>query len=194
MIFFLLFSFIIAQRLVELKVARRNEKKMKARGAKEFAPEHYKWIVILHTAFLLSLVLESYVKGFVTSPFFPVLFLLFIVLQGLRVWTIRSLGMFWNTKIIILPNANVVKKGPFRFLRHPNYVVVSFELLVIPLMFNAFWTTVLFTILNALLLLLVRIPAEEAALSQQSDYDHQFSATPRFIPQEERKHSKSPPK
>ncbi|MCF6408280.1 isoprenylcysteine carboxyl methyltransferase family protein [Pseudalkalibacillus salsuginis] len=192
MIFLLVFSFIIGQRLFELKIARRNEKEMKAKGAKEFAGDHYKWIVLLHTAFFISLASESYVRGFGVSFFFPLWFVLFIVLQSFRVWTIRSLGMFWNTKIIILPEAKVVKRGPFRYLRHPNYVVVTMEILIIPLMFNAYWTAVIFTVLNALLLRFVRIPAEEKALSLQSDYSDQFADTPRFFPQDG-KYDDNPP-
>ncbi len=191
MIFLLVFSFMIGQRLYELKVAKRNEKEMKARGAKEFAEDHYKWIVLLHTGFFISLVSESYVRGFGVSFFFPLLFVLFIVLQAFRVWTIRSLGIFWNTKIIILPGAKVVKRGPFRYLRHPNYVVVAMEILFIPLMFNAYWTAIIFTVLNALLLRFVRIPAEEEALSIQSDYSDQFANTPRFFPQDG-KHDEKP--
>ncbi|WP_408006579.1 isoprenylcysteine carboxyl methyltransferase family protein [Pseudalkalibacillus sp. A8] len=191
MVFMLVFSFIIGQRLYELKIAKRNENEMKARGAKEFAGDHYKWIVLLHTTFFITLASEAFLRGFMVSFLFPVLFMLFIGLQAFRVWTIRSLGMFWNTKIIILPGAKVVKRGPFRFMRHPNYVVVAMELLIIPLMFNAYWTAIIFTILNALLLRYVRIPVEEEALSRQSDYTDQFADTPRFFPQD-RKHDKKP--
>ena len=87
----------------------------------------------------------------------PVLFIIFVGLQIMRVWVIASLGRFWNTKILVLPGAHVVKKGPFRFLRHPNYVVVSLEILVIPLMFGAYFTALIFALLN-LIILSVRIP------------------------------------
>lgn len=110
MIFFYLFIFLVAQRIVELFIARRNERIMKAKGAMEFAPGHYKYIVILHTAFLISFAVEAYLNGFVPSPAFPYFLILFIVLQALRIWTIKSLGPFWNTKIIILPGSEVVKK------------------------------------------------------------------------------------
>lgn len=182
MVFTLLFSFLVLQRLVELLIAKRNERIMKEKGAREFSPEHYKYIVMLHTGFLLSLFIESYMTDFELSPFFTPLLMIFIVLQALRVWTIRSLGHFWNTKIIILPGAQVVQKGPFKFLRHPNYVLVALELIIIPLLFNAFFTAIVFTALNAWIIRAIRIPAEEAALSEQSNYESTFERIPRFIP------------
>jgi methyltransferase len=91
----------------------------------------------------------------------------------MRVWVISSLGRFWNTKILVLPGANVVKKGPFHFIRHPNYVVVTCEIIVIPLMFGAYFTAVIFTILN-IIILSVRIPKEEAALREVTDYKEIF--------------------
>ncbi len=184
MIFAFLFTFLVVQRFVELFIARRNERIQKEKGAQEYAPEHYKYIVLLHTAFLISLLLESSLKGYSLSPLFGILFVLFVVLQALRIWTIRSLGHFWNTKIIILPGSDVVKRGPFRFMRHPNYVIVALELIVIPLLFNAFFTAILFTILNAWLIRFVRIPAEEGALKELCNYEATFKSTPRFIPNE----------
>ncbi|MCF6137628.1 isoprenylcysteine carboxyl methyltransferase family protein [Pseudalkalibacillus berkeleyi] len=182
LVFAFIFIFLIIQRLVELLVARRNETIMKEKGAKEYGSKHYKLIVILHTGFLISLWIEVYYREFDLSLYFPILFIMFLLLQVLRVWTIRSLGYFWNTKIIILPGANVIKKGPFQYLRHPNYVIVAMELFVIPLMFNAFFTAFVFSLFNAILIRFVRIPAEEKALIQNANYQSAFSQTHRFMP------------
>src|SRR5690606_20225813 len=95
-----------------------------------------------------------------------VFLIVFAAAQILRVWALASLGRFWNTKILVLPGAKKVKKGPYRWLPHPNYIVVALEILSLPLIFGAWRTALVFTIANALLLLLVRIPAEEKALQQ----------------------------
>lgn len=156
-----LFSFLIVQRFVELCWAKRNERWMKERGAKEFGQHHYKYIVCMHSLFFVSLLLEGMRKR--QSPLWPFLFKIFIVLQLFRLWIIVSLGRYWNTKIIVLPKAKRVQKGLYRWFRHPNYFVVSLELIMIPLMFQAYWTAIIFTICNAYLLS-IRIRVEERAL------------------------------
>ena len=95
------------------------------------------------------------------------LFSLFIVLQTLRIWCIVSLGRFWNTKIIVLPRVALIKKGPYKYVDHPNYIIVGMELFVIPLLFGAYVTTFVFPILH-LILLKIRIPKETEALSMLS--------------------------
>ncbi|MCA1321179.1 hypothetical protein LC085_14755 [Bacillus tianshenii] len=180
--FFLFYLFVICQRLVELKIAKRNEHLMKKKGAVEFGQGHYGYMVLLHIAFLLALLIEVLFLSKEVSPFWPLLISLFIGTQVMRVWAIASLGMFWNTKIIILPHADVVKKGPYRFLRHPNYLVVSLEIIIIPLLFQAYITAFIFTILNAWMLS-VRIPMEEKALNNTtSDYSNYIQEKSRFTP------------
>jgi methyltransferase len=105
----------------------------------------------------------------------------FVCAQLIRVWAISSLGTFWNTKIIVLPNVEVVRKGPYRFIKHPNYLVVSIELLVVPLMFGAYVTACLFTLLNVIMLS-IRIPAEEKALRELTEYEGSFEKCNRFLP------------
>ena len=163
MLFVIVFTLICIQRLVELRIAKRNEQYMKQRGAIEFAQSHYPFIVALHILFLCSLLLEYLVKSPSLNVLWVLLLTLFFLLQISRIWVIKSLGHFWNTKIIVLPNANLVKKGPYKWISHPNYVIVALEILVIPLIFQAYFTAVIFTILN-MVMMLVRIPAEEAAL------------------------------
>lgn len=168
MLFYFILGFVIIQRLIELLVAKRNEKWMIAKGAYEVGATHYPFMILLHVSFFISIVVEVM---FVTSVFTPHygLLLVFLVLQLLRVWCLVSLGKFWNTKIIILPDANVVVKGPYAYIRHPNYLVVCLEIIVLPLMFQAYVTAICFTILN-FIILSIRIPLEEKALKEATNY------------------------
>ena len=168
MIFYFILAFVITQRLVELLIAKRNEKLMLAKGAYEVGAKHYPLMLLLHMSFFISLLVEViYFKSILTPSYAWVL--IFFLLQLLRVWCLVSLGMFWNTKIIILPGAKVVVKGPYSYIRHPNYLVVCLEIAILPLMFQAYFTAVLFTILN-FIILSVRIPIEEKALKEATNY------------------------
>jgi methyltransferase len=174
-------GFIIFQRITELIIAKRNEKWMVSQGAIEFGRGHYPAMVAIHTAFFLSFILEvAYFQKFL-SAYWPWLLAIFLFTQGMRVWALTSLGRFWNTKIIILPGAEVVKKGPYKIIKHPNYLIVAVELIVIPLMFNAFITMMAFTVLN-IIILSIRIPAEEKALKELTEYEHRFNKQGRFVP------------
>ncbi|KUP08006.1 hypothetical protein Q73_07855 [Bacillus coahuilensis m2-6] len=170
---------VVIQRLVELFIARRNERWMKDHGAIEFGKSHYVLMVAIHTLFFVFLTIELFTKGFSLHRFWIPLFLVFLLTQIGRVWVIKSLGKFWNTKIIVLPNTNIVAKGPYQFIKHPNYLIVTVELLVIPLMFNAYLTLVIFAILNQLILY-IRIPLEEKALRQCTNYNENHHS--RFNP------------
>lgn len=165
MIFYIVFSLVITQRLVELFVARRNKQLLFAQGAYEVGAKHYPFMLALHIGFFVSLLVEVIFSNLTPSPYFSLLLLLFLVVQSLRIWCIASLGKFWNTKIIVLPGMKTVAKGPYKFIRHPNYVIVSLEIILLPLLFQAFITAVLFTVLN-LWMLSVRVPIEESALRE----------------------------
>ncbi|MBD7964654.1 isoprenylcysteine carboxyl methyltransferase family protein [Fictibacillus norfolkensis] len=179
--FLLFWSFLIIQRLAEVRIAKSNEKKLLSKGAVEAGSDHYKWMVSMHVAFFVVFFLEVYVFNAQPPSWWIVPFTLFLMAQVIRVWAISSLGEFWNTKIILLPGANVVARGPYRFMRHPNYTVVSLELLVMPLIFGAYFTAILFTILN-IFMLRVRIPAEEKALMELTDYEKSHGQKQRFFP------------
>ncbi len=166
-------SFVILQRLIELVIAKRNETMMLAKGAFEVGAEHYPYMIALHVSFFVSLIFEVLFFQTTLSALFPFLFILFMIVQCIRVWSLMSLGQFWNTKIIILPGANVVKRGPYKLFRHPNYFVVCSEILILPLMFNAYFTALTFTILN-IAMLSIRIPIEEKALMNSTNYNQQF--------------------
>lgn len=167
----LIYVFIVLQRLAELAVARRNEKWMKARGAFEAGKEHYKWFVIVHALFFVAILSEAILRPDAGDQLNIWLFILFILTQFIRLWCLLSLGRFWNTKIIILPGAKLVDRGPYRYIKHPNYLIVGIELVVIPLLFQAYISALVFPILH-LLLLRIRIPEEEKALARlQNDKD-----------------------
>jgi methyltransferase len=154
----LILGFVTLQRLGELVLSNRNTARLKASGAREVGREHYPYMVALHALWLAGL--------WWLAPGRPVsLALLFVyaLLQVLRVWVIGSLGRRWTTRIIVLSEAPLVQSGPYRFLSHPNYVVVAGEIAVLPLMFGLIWFAVLFSVLNAVILY-VRIRTENAAL------------------------------
>lgn len=160
-----LLIFIALQRITELMIAKRNEQWMKKRGGIERGKEHYKWFVIVHTLFFLSILLEVDLRDYSGFKINLLLLTIFVLLQIARVWCITSLGRFWNTKIIILPSELLVEKGPYKYVKHPNYIIVGLELFFIPLLFNAYVTALIFPILH-LLLMTIRIPIENKALAE----------------------------
>ncbi|WEA60678.1 isoprenylcysteine carboxylmethyltransferase family protein [Rhizobium sp. BJ04] len=153
-----LLAFVTLQRLGELVLARRNTTALLARGAREVAPEHYPVMVALHAGWILGL--------WLLAPGRPVELLWFVVfmgLQALRLWVLATLKDRWTTRIIILPGAPLVRSGPYRLLRHPNYAIVVGEIAVLPLAFGLPFYAIVFSLLNALVLL-IRVKAENAAL------------------------------
>ena len=151
-------ALVTAQRLGELILANRNTRRLLARGAVESGAGHYLFIVILHAAWLVGLWLLAWDRP-VSLPLLGV----FVVLQAARVWVIATLGSRWTTRIITLPGAPLVRSGPFRFLSHPNYVVVALEIAILPLAFGLVGYAIAFTLLNAAMMW-VRIRSESAAL------------------------------
>ncbi|HLR40912.1 MAG TPA: isoprenylcysteine carboxylmethyltransferase family protein [Virgibacillus sp.] len=156
--------FIICQRLTELLIAKSNEKWMIERGGIKLGEEHYKWFILLHSLFFLSIMLEVLFQTERTQSLNVFLFVIFIVTQLGRIWCIATLGRFWNTKIIILPRVALIRKGPYKYVKHPNYIIVAVELFIIPLLFGAYFTAFLFPVLH-FLLLKIRLPQEEKALA-----------------------------
>jgi methyltransferase len=154
-----LLAFLTAQRLAELWWARRNEAELLAAGGVEYGRPHLPLIILLHSAWLAGLWLLAY-----DHSIDPVFFALFVVLQMLRLWVLLTLGRRWTIRIIVVPGERLVASGPYRWLRHPNYVVVSGEIAVVPLALGLPIYALVFTILNAAVLA-IRIPAENAALA-----------------------------
>ncbi|WP_439815613.1 isoprenylcysteine carboxyl methyltransferase family protein [Zavarzinia sp. CC-PAN008] len=156
-------ALVAAQRLAELVLAARNTRALLARGGREVGAAHYPLFIVLHGAWLAALAL---LVPWDTPPSWPLLGLL-VVLQLGRAWVIASLGPFWTTRIITLDGAPLVRRGPYRLVRHPNYLVVSAEIVTLPLAFGAGWIAVAFAALNAVLVAW-RISVEEAALAPRS--------------------------
>ncbi len=155
------------QRLLEIVFARRNERRARARGAVEWGSGHYPLIVGLHSLWLVSTLAEGLLRGPVFPVYWPAALALFLLVQPLRYWAILSLGESWNTKILVVPGAKPVRSGPYRYFNHPNYVVVVVEILTFPLIFGAWLTALVFTILNAAALR-VRIREENRALREMA--------------------------
>ena len=153
-------ALVVLQRLGELVHARRNTRRLLVEGAVEVGADHYPLFILLHGAWLLALLLAVPED----APLHWPLIGLFAALLAARVWTIASLGKYWTTRIITLPGAPLIKRGPYRFLHHPNYLVVIAEIAVLPLAFGAWEIALVFSLMN-LLLLRHRVRVEEAALS-----------------------------
>lgn len=156
-------ALVAAQRLGELAYAQRNTARLLARGGQEAGAGHYPLLVGLHAAWLAALVLFVPAD---TQPYWPLIGL-FLLLQVGRVWVIWALGPFWTTRIITLPEAPLVRRGPYRVCRHPNYLVVVLEIAVLPLAFGAWEIALGFSVLNAALLA-QRIRIENAALAART--------------------------
>lgn len=155
-----LIALVILARLVELIYARRNTKRLLSEGAEEIGRAHYPLIVMLHGAWIAAMLV------FIPSGARPqwIWLAFFILLQVARLWVLLSLGRFWTTRIISLPGAPLIRRGPYRFLSHPNYLVVELEVVTFPLAFNAWAIALIFGIANAALLAW-RIRIENGALA-----------------------------
>lgn len=180
--FIVLFCFVIVQRLVELRIAHSNAKYMRSLGAVEKGAEHYRSIVGLHTLFFASFFTEVWISPNSSPDWWAIPFTFFLAAQALRMWILQSLGRFWNTRIFVLRGSRPVRSGLYRYIRHPNYVVVGTEILTLPLIFGAYYTAVMFTLLNYVLLRYVRIPAEEKALMESTSYEEEMAHVPRAFP------------
>lgn len=155
-----LLAFVTLQRLVELPIARANTKRLLAQGGHEVGASHYPLIVALHAAWLITLWWLAPGRP-IDIPFL----LLFLLIEAGRVWVLRTLGDRWTTRIIVVPGETLVQRGPYRFVRHPNYLVVISEIAVLPLVFGLWDIAIIFSLLNAAILV-VRIRAENRALGR----------------------------
>lgn len=155
-------ALVAAARLAELVWARRNTRRLMAQGETEHGARHYPLIVALHVAWLAALVLFAEPGASLDWRFLG----LFAVLQVARAWVLLSLGRFWTTRVITLPGTPLVRRGPYRWMRHPNYAVVAGEIAVLPLVFGTLEIAVVFSVLNAAMLW-HRIGVENAALADR---------------------------
>ncbi|SDC57625.1 isoprenylcysteine carboxyl methyltransferase family protein [Shouchella lonarensis] len=177
---YMIIGLLIAQRLVEVLVAKRNERWLKAHGGIEIGARHYPFIVGLHALFFVSLIAEVRFTDVSWQAWTFIPLVILVGAQVIRIWALSSLGKFWNTKIIVLPGAKAVTKGPYRFIRHPNYVVVILEIACIPLLFQAYMTAITFSLANGVILY-IRIRSEEQALlTESANYATKFQGKKRF--------------
>ncbi len=151
-------ALVAALRLAELLVASRNTRRLLGQGGVERGRGHYPLIVGLHVAWLLAIASLP-----ATAPLHALPLAAFVLLQPVRLWSLASLGRRWTTRVIVLPTAPLVRRGPYRWIRHPNYLVVALEIPLLPLAFGASGLAILFGALN-LALLAWRIGVEERAL------------------------------
>ena len=156
---------ITLQRVLELLLSRRHERALMVKGAYERGAGHYPVVVGLHVGWLVSMLLEGWVRGVELSILWPFWLALFVGGQALRYWAILSIGERWTTRVVILPGVPLVKRGPYKHVQHPNYLAVTLEIFSAPLVFGASFTALAFTLLNVGVLLL-RIRTETRALRE----------------------------
>ena len=178
--YYLLILAIGIERLAELIVSKRNARWAFAHGGKEFGRGHYPAMAAFHTLFIISCAAEALIFRR-TFPGIVGWFALAgaLAAQALRYWAVITLGRRWNTRIIVLPGAAPVTSGPYRLLRHPNYLAVVIEMICVPMIYGCWLTAIVFSAGNAALLR-VRIKAEETALG--ITYGETFSSVPRLLP------------
>lgn len=163
------------ERLVELGISQRNQRWLLAKGAVEVGRGHYPWMVLQHSLFLASCLVEVW---WWARPFFPMLAVAMLVAlamsMALRYWVIVTLGRRWTTRVYCLPGEPLIRSGPFRYLRHPNYLAVAVEIAALPMVHTAWVTALVFSLANSLLLAR-RIRVEEEGLRRFNDFDRQGS-------------------
>lgn len=171
-----IFLTIAVQRIMELRLAEKNRAVAISQGAKEFGAEHYFLFVLLHVSWMLGWLTEGWFNahnpslwadgdvGMIIMTVASIM--IFLAAEGLRYWSIWSLGAAWNTRILVVPGAERVRRGAYRYLNHPNYVAVALELAFVPLIFGAWKTALVASLANAFILLVIRIPKENEALQE----------------------------
>ena len=169
-------------RLAELRISKRHQQEMIARGAAKVEEPRFRWMVLLHTAVLVGAGVEVVV---LKRPFIPWLaapmFLVFLAANAVRWWVIRTLGEHWNVQVMDSTKLGVITTGPFRYVRHPNYAAVFVEMLVLPLIHTA-WITAIAGAAAHVLVLSQRLSTEERVLFSDSNYRAAMSGKPRFVP------------
>ncbi len=182
-IFFVIIILALAlQRLLELRLSRKHEAAILARGGREHGADHFGWMKALHTTWFIAMLAEVFLLD---RPFIPILalvaFSVAAIGQALRYAAILTLGPRWTVRVMTLPDEPPITRGIYRYVRHPNYLGVILEIAAVPLLHTAYLTSLVFTIANALLLS-VRIRTEERALDIDRSYTQAFAERPRFLP------------
>lgn len=189
-VYFALVFLTALQRLGELFISARNEKALKAQGAIEVGHSHFLYMKALHTLWPIACLVEASLRE--TPPHYSMMILfgiIFLFGQALRLVAITTLGGRWTVKILVLPGANPVTKGIFRYLRHPNYLGVVLEIFSLPLIYGGWVSALIFSLLNTWLLK-IRVAREERALDEANRYSTYFRDHNRFIPTKGHHHAK----
>ena len=157
---------IIIQRITEMRISKRNEKILLQKGAIEFGKSHFKFLIILHALFFVSMVIEYSLRAKIIelTLYNVILFSFVVILQAFRFSTIKSLGIYWTIRIYRVPGEPLIKTGLYKYLKHPIYIIVILEIIIIPLVFNLYLTSIIFSVLN-LIAITVRITVENKALN-----------------------------
>jgi methyltransferase len=169
-------------RIFELRVSRRNQQVMIAQGAAKVEKPRFFWVVAVHTTVLICAALEVVL---LRRPFYPVLAVvmlaIFLASNGIRLWVVLAMGRLWNVQVMDSARLGVVSSGPFRYIRHPNYVAVFLEMLSLPLIHTA-WLTAIFGCLGYAAAIGQRIAVEESVLLADPEYRAAMGRKPRFVP------------
>jgi len=180
--YLVLLAVVAAGRLIELQISRRNQRALHARGVEKIPEPHFRWMVVVHTAVLAGAALEV---TLLHRPLLPALAIsmvtLFVLANLLRWWVIRTLAVHWNVEVMASPRVGVVTSGPYRWVRHPNYVAVVVEMFALPMMHTA-WITALLGSSANLEILRRRIRVEDGVLMTDPAYRCGMGAKPRFLP------------
>ena len=161
MVFLLFISIVILLRIGELILSKSNEKWLLQNEAVEYGKQHYPFMVILHILFFMSVIFEYSIQSNPTYNLFLIVF--YGVITAFKAWIVLSLGKFWNTKIYRIRDSTLITKGAYKYFKHPNYLIVIIEIAIIPLIFKLYFTAIVFSLLNAIMLY-VRIKEENKAL------------------------------
>jgi methyltransferase len=180
--FLMLLAGVGLERLLELQLSRRHQHKLASSGARKHGDPQYRWMIALHTGVLIGAAVEvtALHRPFIPWLAFPAL-VLFALATVLRWWVIRTLGIHWNTEVVDSARLGVVSDGPFRWVRHPNYLGVFVELIALPLIHTA-WITAIFAAVGDIFVLRNRLSIEERLLDAVPAYRAAMAGKPRFLP------------
>lgn len=172
-LFYALIISLLTERTIELVIAQKNERWVLSQGGEEHNADFSRIIVLFHFCWFIAFITEAFIRQSQAIVSGVVIAATFFTLQGGRYWCITALGKFWNTKVLVLPGAQLIRKGPYKWLRHPNYAVVFVEIFLYPAFFGCWWVAAVGSVIN-IFLLRRRIMQEEQALVASTNYGKLF--------------------
>lgn len=172
-LFYALIGLLLSERVAELVIAYKNEKWILSQGGEEHNIFFSKLIVLFHICWFMAFIAEAFVRQSQSLAPGGVIAVVFFALQYGRYWCISSLGKFWNTKVLVLPDAQLTRRGPYKWLKHPNYAIVVIEIFLYPALFGCWWAASIGGVVN-IFLLQQRIKQEEQVLEASTNYSKLF--------------------